>query len=60
MRRAIKFISASFGLFSGFGGLEHGYFEILPNFLITGILSMLLELATMLWAGALLQQPRAL
>ena len=86
MRRATKIIAASFGLFAGFGGLEHGYFEILqgnarpqsmmiasivapcvpeevwhlcepamtilPNFLMTGILSMLLGLATMIWAGA--------
>ena len=29
---------------------------ILPNFLITGILSMLLGLATMIWAGAFLRR----
>jgi hypothetical protein len=89
MRRATKVIAASFGLFAGFGGLEHGYFEILqgnvrpqsimiasmgppcvpekvwhlcepamtilPNFLITGILSVLLGFVTMIWAGAFLQ-----
>lgn len=88
MRRATKIIAASFGLFAGFGGLEHRYFEVLqgnvrqqsmmiasigalcvpeevwhlcgpamtflPNFLMTGILSMLLGLATMIWAGAFL------
>lgn len=92
MRRATKIIAASFGLFAGFGGLEHGYFEILqgnarpqnmmiasigapcvpeeiwhlcepamtilPNFLMTGILSMLLGLVTMIWAGAFLQRSR--
>jgi hypothetical protein len=92
MRRATKCIAASFGLFAGFGGLEHGYFEILqgnarpqsmmiasigapcvseevwhlcepamtilPNFLMTGILSMLLGLATMIWAAAFLPRPR--
>ena len=31
MRRATKIIAASFGLFAGFGGLEHGYFEILQG-----------------------------
>lgn len=92
MRRAARVIAASFGIFAGFGGLEHGYFEllqgnvrpdgmmiasmgapcvpeeiwhlcepamtILPNFLITGILSMTLGLVTMVWAGAFVQRPR--
>ena len=31
MRRATKIIAASFGLFAGFGGLEHGFFEILQG-----------------------------
>ena len=31
MRRATKIIAASFGLFAGFGGMEHGYFEILQG-----------------------------
>lgn len=90
MRRAAKVIAVSFGLFAGFGGLEHGFFEILqgnvqpqsimiasigppcvpeevwhlcepamtiiPNFLIIGILSMLLGLVTMIWAGSFLPQ----
>lgn len=92
MRRAARVIAASFGIFAGFGGLEHGYFEILqgnvrpesamiasmgapcvpeeiwhlcepamtilPNFLITGILSMALGLVTMIWAGVFVQRPR--
>lgn len=92
MRKAAKIIAASFGLFAGFGGLEHGYFEvlqgsakpdaimiasmgapcvpeeiwhlcepamtILPNFLVTGILSMTLGLVTMVWAVAFVQRPR--
>ena len=92
MRRATKILAATFGLFAGFGGLEHGYFEILqgnarpqsmmiasigapcvpeevwhlcepamtilPSFLMTGILSMLFGLATMIWAGAFLEPPR--
>lgn len=92
MRRATRIIAASFGAFAGFGGLEHGYFEILqgnvqppsimiasmgapcvpekvwhlcepamtilPNFLMTGILSMLLGAATMVWATAFVQRPK--
>lgn len=90
MRKAIRIIAASFGIFAGFGGLEHGYFEILqgnvrpesimivsmgapcvpeeiwnacepamtiiPNFLVTGILAMVLGLVTMVWAGAFVQR----
>jgi hypothetical protein len=92
MRKATRIIAASFGLFAGFGGLEHGYFELLqgnvrpgnlliasigppcvpeatwhacepamtivPNFLITGILAMLLGLLTMVWAAAFVQRPQ--
>jgi len=92
MRKATRIIAASFGVFAGFGGLEHGYFEflqgnvrpesimiasmgapcvpekiwhlcepamtILPNFLMTGILSMLLGLVTIVWATAFVQRPR--
>jgi hypothetical protein len=92
MRKATRIIAASFGAFAGFGGLEHGYFEILqgnvrpesmmitsmgapcvpeevwhicepamtilPNFLMTGILSMLLGAVTMAWAAFFVQQPR--
>jgi len=90
MRKATKIIAASFGIFAGFGGLEHGYFEILqgnvrpesimiasmgapcvpeeiwnacepamtiiPNFLVTGILAMVLGLVTMVWAAAFVQR----
>lgn len=31
MRTATRVIAASFGLFAGFGGLEHGYFELLQG-----------------------------
>lgn len=92
MRKATRIIAATFGAFAGFGGLEHGYFEILqgntppesimitsmgapcvpeeiwhacepamtilPSFLITGILSMVLGLVTMVWAVAFVQRPR--
>jgi hypothetical protein len=84
MRKATKIIAMSFGLFAAFGGLEHGYFEVLqgnarpaglliasmgppcdpaqawhmcepamtiiPSFLITGILSILLGLVTAAWS----------
>lgn len=90
MRNATRIIAASFGIFAGFGGLEHGYFEmlqgnvqpesimiasigapcvpeeiwhlcepamtIIPNFLVTGILSILLGLVTMVWALAFLRR----
>jgi len=90
MRKATRIIAASFGILAGFGGLEHGYFEILqgnvrpeslmiasmgapcvpeeiwnacepamtiiPNFLVTGILAMLLGLVTMVWAVAFVQR----
>jgi hypothetical protein len=90
MRKATRIIAASFGVLAGFGGLEHGYFEmlqgnvrpesimvasmgapcvpeeiwnacepamtIIPNFLITGILAMVLGLVTMVWAGVFVQR----
>lgn len=90
MRKATRIVAAALGLFAGFGGLEHGYFEILqgnarppgimiasmgapcvpeeiwhlcepamtilPSFLATGILSMLLGLITMVWAVAFVQR----
>ena len=31
MRKATRIIAAAFGAFAGFGGLEHGYFEILKR-----------------------------
>jgi len=90
MRKATRIIAASFGILAGFGGLEHGYFEmlqgnvrpesimvasmgapcvpeeiwnacepamtIIPNFLITGILAMVLGVVTMVWAGVFVQR----
>jgi hypothetical protein len=90
MRKATRSIASALGLFAGFGGLEHGYFEILqgharpgsiminsmgapcvpeeiwhlcepamtilPSFLATGIISMLLGAITMVWAGAFVQR----
>ena len=31
MRKATRIVAAAFGMFAGFGGLEHGYFEILQG-----------------------------
>jgi hypothetical protein len=31
MRKATRIVASSFGMFAGFGGLEHGYFEILQG-----------------------------
>lgn len=31
MRRIIHIITVVFGAFAGFGGIEHGYFEILQG-----------------------------
>jgi len=90
MRKATRIVAAAFGLFAGFGGLEHGYFEILqgnarpesimiasmgapcvpeeiwhlcepamtilPSFLATGIISMILGLITLVWAAAFVQR----
>lgn len=84
MRRIIHIITVVFGAFAGFGGIEHGYFEILqgsgrpnglmiesigppcipaevwhacepamtiiPNFLITGIVALILGVTTMAWS----------
>ena len=92
MRRATRIIAASFGIFAGFGGLEHGYFEmlqgnvrpesimiasmgapcvpeeiwnacepamtIIPDLLVTGVVSALLGLVTMVWAAAFVQRRR--
>ena len=92
MRKATRIIATSFGLFAGFGGLEHGYFEtlqgnvrpgsiliasmgppcvpdavwhacepamtIVPNFLVTGVLAMVLGLLTMVWAAAYVHRPQ--
>ena len=90
MRKVTRIVAASFGLLAGFGGLEHGYFEILqgnarpagimiasmgtpcvpeeiwnacepamtilPSFLVTGIISMVLGLITMIWAATFVQR----
>lgn len=90
MNRAIRITSSLFGIFAGFGGLEHGYFEILqgnvrpdslmissigppcemdkvwnacepamtilPNFLVTGILAIILGVITMIWSAAFVQR----
>lgn len=92
MRKATRIIAAAFGIFAGFGGLEHGYFEILqgnvqpesimiasmgppcvpeevwhtcepamtiiPSFLVTGILAMVIGLVTIVWAVAFVQRKR--
>ena len=84
MHKAIRVVASSFGAFAGFGGIEHGIFEImqgnvapggvtissigppcvpelawnacepaitlLPNFLATGILAVVLGVATMVWS----------
>jgi hypothetical protein len=31
MRRATRTVAAAFGVFAGFGGVEHGYFEVLQG-----------------------------
>jgi len=31
MRKATRILAAAFGIFAGFGGVEHGYFEILQG-----------------------------
>jgi len=90
MNRAIRITASLFGIFAGFGGIEHGYFEILqgnvrpdslmissigppcemdkvwnacepamtilPNFLATGTLAILLGLITMIWSAAYVQR----
>jgi hypothetical protein len=86
MRRATRVVASLFGIFAGFGGPEHGYFEMLqgnvrpdgliiaalgppcdpekvwnlcepamtvvPSFLVTGILAIVIGLVTMTWAAA--------
>jgi hypothetical protein len=86
MRKATRVVASAFGIFAGFGGPEHGYFEILqghvrpdslfiasigppcdpekvwnlcepamtviPSFLVTGILAIVVGLITMIWAAA--------
>jgi hypothetical protein len=86
MRKATRVVVSAFGIFAGFGGPEHGYFEILqghvrpdtliiaaigppcdpekvwnlcepamtviPSFLVTGILAIVVGLLTMIWAAA--------
>jgi hypothetical protein len=86
MRKATRIVAALFGAFAGFGGPEHGYFEILrgnarpdslviaamgppcdpekvwnlcepamtviPSYLVTGILALIIGLITMIWAAA--------
>jgi hypothetical protein len=90
MRKATRVIAAVLGAFAGFGGLEHGYFEILqgnarpesiliasmgppcvpeevwhicepamtilPNYRLTGMLSMGLGLVTLVWALVFVQR----
>jgi len=90
MRKATRVIAAVLGAFAGFGGLEHGYFEILqgnarpesiliasmgppcvpeevwhicepamtllPNYRLTGMLSVGLGLVTLVWALAFVQR----
>lgn len=90
MRKATRIIAATFGAFVGFGGLEHGYFEmlqgngrpenimiasmgapcvpeeiwhicepamtIIPNFLVTGILAIVLGLVTIVWTAAFVER----
>lgn len=92
MRRATRIVASSWGAFAGFGGPEHGYFEIqqgnvapegliisaigppcdpeqawhlcepaltvIPSFLITGIVAIVLGLLTMVWALAFVHRPR--
>lgn len=90
MRKATRTLAAAFGIFAGFGGVEHGYFEILqgnarpdgvmiasmgppcvpetvwhacepamtilPNFLLTGILALVLGIVTMVWSAGFIQR----
>ncbi len=90
MRKATRVVASLFGIFAGFGGPEHGYFEILqgdvrpdsliiaamgppcdpekvwnlcepamtviPSFLVTGILAIIVGLITMIWAAAFVQK----
>lgn len=92
MRRATRTVASALGAFAGFGGPEHGVFEVMqghvrpesliivsmgppcdpdqvwhgcepamtvvPSFLITGILSIIVGLITMVWAGFFVQRRR--
>ncbi len=90
--QAIRLLTMCFGLFAGFGGVEHGYFEflqgnavpesfsiaslgppcvptevwhvcepaltILPTFFLTGIVSMVLGVVTMVWSILIFRRRR--
>jgi len=90
MNKAIRVVASLFGVFAGFGGIEHGAFEILqgnvipegimissigppcevdqvwnacepaltviPNFLATGIIAVVLGIGTMIWSAAFVQR----
>jgi hypothetical protein len=92
MRRATRIVASALGVFAGFGGPEHGIFEIMrgnvrpegimiasmgppcepeqvwhacepamtviPNFLVTGILAVIVGVVTMIWAGFFVQRRR--
>lgn len=92
MRRATRIVASALGIFAGFGGPEHGVFEIMrgnvrpeglliasmgppcepeqvwhgcepamtvvPSFLITGILAIVVGLVTMVWAGFFVHRKR--
>jgi hypothetical protein len=92
MRRATRILAAALGVFAGFGGPEHGIFEIMqgnvppegifiasmgppcnpeevwhacepamtiiPNFLVTGILAVIIGIATMVWAAFFVHRRR--
>jgi hypothetical protein len=92
VRRATRIVASLLGAFAGFGGPEHGVFEIMqgnvrpesfmivsmgppcdpdqvwnacepamtvvPSFLVTGILSIIVGLITMVWAGFFVQRKR--
>ena len=92
MRRATRIVASALGAFAGFGGPEHGVFEVLqghvrpeglliasmgppcepeqvwhgcepamtviPSFIVTGFLAIIVGLVTMVWAGFFLQRKR--
>jgi len=92
MRRATRIVASALGAFAGFGGPEHGVFEIMqghvrpeglliasmgppcdpeqvwhgcepamtvvPSFLFTGVLAVIVGLVTMVWAGFFVQRKR--
>lgn len=93
MRKATRIVTASLGLLAGFGGPEHGYFEIqrghikpnsliiasmgppcvpeeiwnacepamtiVPSFLVTGILAILVGIFTMVWSAVFINRKRS-